>query len=86
MDNKEFIGKYFDEPSKECIEAQDRAFNAALAYEKNCIEKYDYVDMKQSLPQKKGETMQDFASRYGTTVKEMKNQWRQVERALANER
>ena len=53
MDNKEFINKYFDEPSKEWIEAQDRAFNAALAYEKNCIEKYDYVDMRQSLPQKK---------------------------------
>ena len=86
MENKEFRDKYFAEPSKEWIESQERAFNAALAYEKNCIAKYDYVDMRPSRPPKKGERMEDFACRYGTTVKEMKNQWRQVERALANER
>ncbi len=86
MDNTEVRDKYYTEPSKECIEAQERAFNAALAYEKNCIEKYDYIDNRPSRPPKKGETMSDFAFKYGTTVKEMKNQWRQVERALANER
>jgi len=86
MDNKEFRDKYFVEPSKEWVEAQERAFNAALAYEKNCIAKYDYVDMRSSRPPKRGETMQDFAFKYGTTVNEMKNQRRQVESALANER
>lgn len=86
MDNKDFRDKYFAEPSKEFIEAQERAFNAALAYEKNCIAKYDYIDNRPSRPPKKGERMEDFAFKYGTTVKEMKNQWWQVERALANER
>jgi len=69
-------------PSKEVIEAQEIAFNAALAYEKNCIEKYDYIDMRPSRPPKKGDRMVDFANRYGTTVKEMKNQGRVVDRAL----
>ena len=86
MDNKDFRDKYFAELSKEIIEAQERAFNAALAYEKNCIAKYDYIDNRPSRPPKKGERMSDFAMRYGTTIKEMKNQWRQVERALENER
>jgi hypothetical protein len=84
MDNKGFRDWYFTKSSKELIEAQERAFNAALAYEKNCIAKYDYVDMRPSRPPKKGERMEDFAFRYGTTVKEMKKQWRQVKRALEN--
>ena len=77
---------YSEAACNEFLEAQERAFNAALAYEKNCIAKYDYIDNRPSRPPKKGERMEDFAFKYGTTVKEMKNQWRQVERALTNER
>lgn len=86
MSNREFIHEYFAQPNDEWIETQERAFNAALAYEKNCIAKYDYVDMRPSRPPKKGEKMEDFAFKYGTTKEEMKNQWRQVERVLTNER
>jgi len=84
LEREEFEAKYLAKPSKEWIEKQERAFNAALAYEKNCIAKYDYIDNRPSRPPKKGETMGDFACRYGTTIQEMKDQWRQVERALAN--
>lgn len=74
-----------EELLNEYREKAERAFNAAFAYEKNCIAKYDYVDMRPSRPPKKGERMEDFAFKYGTTVNEMKNQCRQVEIALANE-
>lgn len=68
-------------------EKYESAFNARLAYEKNCIAKYDYPDWmrKPSKPPIKGERMIDFAMKYNTTIEEMKACLPQVERALANE-
>lgn len=82
----EFERQYLATPSKESIEKHERAFNARLAYEKNCIAKYDYPDwmMKPSKPPIKGERMEDYACRYGTTIKEMKDVLPAVERGLAN--
>lgn len=65
-------------------EKSERAFQALLAYEKNCIAKYDYPDSRPSKPPIKGERMSDYAERYGTTIEEMKSHWRGVEYALAN--
>lgn len=84
FEREEWEAQYLPLPSKERIEQQERAFNAALAYEKNCIAKYDYIDNRPSRPPKEGERMEDFARRYRTTIREMKDQWQQVERALAN--
>ena len=88
MNDKSILNNYLAKPNKELFAAQERAFNAALAYEKNCIAKYDYPDWmgKPSRPPKKGETMEDFARRHCTTIEEMKAQWRQVEEALAKEK
>lgn len=47
-----------------------RAFDAMLSYEKNCMEKYD----RGNIPIPKGERMACFAMRYKTTVEEMKQQ------------
>lgn len=87
MNRREFEDKYFAKPSKESIEKYERAFNARLAYEKNCIAKYDYPDFMHlpSRPPKKGETMRDFAMKYNTTIEEMKDCELQVDRALENE-
>lgn len=65
----------------------ERAFNARLAYEKNCIAKYDYPDWmhKPSKPPIKGERMEDFARKFGTTIREMEDCEIQVDRALQNE-
>jgi hypothetical protein len=84
MEESKFKTQYLVTPSRGSIERYQRAFNAALAYEKNCIAKYDYPDWmnKPSKPPKKGERMEDYAAKYGTTIKEMKDQWRNVERAL----
>lgn len=81
-----FEEQYLAKPSKESIEKYERAFEARLAYEKNCIAKYDYPDFmnKPSRPPKKGERIGDYAMRYGTTVKEMKDCLPAVERALDN--
>jgi hypothetical protein len=70
---------------KESIEKYERAFNARLAYEKNCIAKYDYLDNRPSKPPIKGERMKDYAIKYNTTIEEMKACELQVERALAND-
>ena len=87
MNKRAFEDKYFAKPSKESIEKYERAFEARLAYEKNCIDKYDYPDwmMKTSRPPKKGERMIDFAMRFNTTIEEMKACLPQVKRSLANE-
>jgi len=88
MNKREFEEKYLAiAPTKESIEKYERAFNARLAYEKNCIDKYDYPDWmcKPSKPPIKGERMIDFAIKYNTTIEEMKACELQVERALANE-
>jgi hypothetical protein len=85
MNKSEFESKYLAiTPTKESIEKQERAFNAMMAYEKNCIAKYDYPDNTPSKPIPRGERMEDFACKYGTTIKEMKACGLQVDRALAN--
>lgn len=85
MNSQEFKDAYFLKPCKEMVEKQERAFNAALAYEKNCVLKYDYIDNRPSRLPSKGERIGDFAYRYGTTVEGMKNQWRQVEHVMKME-
>jgi hypothetical protein len=84
FEREEFESQYLQKPSAEMIAKQERAYNALLAYEKNCL-KYEakYIDPRMAkIP--KGEMMGDFAMRYGTTIKEMKDQWQHVESALAN--
>ena len=81
-----FFDEIMGKPSQESIDKYERAFNARLAYEKNCIAKYDYPDwmIKPSKPPIKGERMEDFADRFGTTIQEMKECTPAVERALQN--
>lgn len=81
-----FFNEIIGKPSQESIDKYERAFKARLAYEKNCIAKYDYPDWmhKPSKPPIKGERMEDFACRFGTTIQEMKDVEMQVERALQN--
>ena len=50
------------------------AYNALLAYELNCIEKYDQP-IGHSKPPKIGDRMVDFAIRFETSVEEMKQHW-----------
>tara|TARA_R110000772_G_C13310332_1_gene440574 strand:- start:8779 stop:9270 length:492 start_codon:yes stop_codon:yes gene_type:complete len=50
------------------------AYNALLAYELNCMEKYDQP-MGHSKPPKMGDRMVDFAIRFGTSVEQMKQHW-----------
>ena len=88
MDKREFEEEYLViTPTKKSIKKYERAFNARLAYEKNCIAKYDYPDWmcKPSKPPIKGERMIDFAMKYNTTIEEMKACELQVDRTLANE-
>ena len=59
----------------------DRAFWALFFYEINCISKYDIPGRPSRIPAP-GEKMSDFASRYGTTVDDMKRMWLQVERYM----
>ena len=84
FEREKWEAAYLQKPSAEMIEKQERAYNALLAYEKNCLKhEAKYIDPRMAkIP--KGEQMGDFAMRYGTTIKEMKDQWRQVESALAN--
>ena len=39
-----FFDDIYAKPSRESIDKYERAFNAQLAYEKNCIAKYDYPE------------------------------------------
>lgn len=66
------------------FEKQKRAFDALLAYERNCL-KYEakhpqHLQYRVRIP--RGERMSDFAMRFGTTVKEMKKHWLAVERTI----
>lgn len=81
-----FFDEIYGKPSQKSIDKYERAFNARLAYEKNCIAKYDYPDWmgKPSKPPINGERMGDFAYRFETTIQEMKDVETQVERALQN--
>ena len=81
------MGQPIDPPicSDNCYEIwdkQQRAFKALLEYELNCIAKYDYLDDRPSKPPKKGETMFDYANKYGTTIEEMKKYWQEVENEI----
>ena len=60
----------------------DTAFKARLAYEKNCILKYDYPDNRPSRPPQPGDTMEDYARKFGTSIEEMKYVLPMVEREL----
>lgn len=62
-------------------EAHDRAFNARLAYENNCMLKYDRPH-RPSLPIPKGERMEDYAEQFVTSVKEMMDCELAVERYI----
>lgn len=83
-DYKKWADAYFIKPSATATAAQERAFNALLAYELNCCRhEARYLDPRMAkIP--KGERMDDFAMRYGTTVWEMKKEWRHVEEELGN--
>lgn len=86
MSDREFHDLIYNKSSQESIDRYERAFEARLAYEKNCIAKYDYPNWmcKPSRPSKKGETMLDYAIRFNTTVEEMKKCEREVDRFLEN--
>lgn len=84
FEREKWEAAYLQKPSAEMIEKQERAYNALLAYEKNCLKHEAKYINPQMAKIPKGERMNDFAMRYGTTIKEMKHQWRQVESALAN--
>lgn len=59
------------------------AWRAMLAYERNCIEKYDDpLNRYPSKPPIKGERMIDYANKFGVTIEEMKGQAGKVERFL----
>lgn len=65
--------------------ARKRAFEALLAYEENCILKYDAKEgdpRRHSLMPKEGERMMDYAIKHNTNSVDMKRQCRQVEEAL----
>jgi hypothetical protein len=85
LEREEWEAAYLKKPSAEMIKKQERAYNALLDYEKNFLKHEAKYINPQMAKIPKGERMGDFAMRYGTTIKEMKNQWRQVESALANE-
>lgn len=76
MIDKHFANYYsgIDQPSKEI----ENSFNALLAYEKNCILKYDRPN-KPSICPKRGERMQDFALKFNTSIELMKKQRNMVE-------
>ena len=84
MSSQDFKDLYLNTPSVEQLEKQGKAFQALLAYETNCRNKYDREN-KPSLPPKKGETMLDFANKFETTVEEMKQCWREVEQELSRQ-
>jgi len=88
LSREEFENEYLCKPSAEDLDKHKRAFDALLAYEKNCILKYDYPDNSPSRPPsrppKKGEQMEDYARTFDVEIKDMKACWREVERALEN--
>jgi len=84
LSREEFENEYLCKPSAEDLDKHKRAFDALLAYEKNCILKYDYPDNRPSRPPKIGEQMKDYARTFGVEIKDMKACWREVERALEN--
>jgi len=81
METQKDFQEIYCEPSQEAIEKQQRAFNAMLAYERNCIQKYDRENLP-SLPPKQGENMKDFAAKFDTTVEEMRRCEGEVEKCI----
>jgi len=60
----------FELTNEEC-EGFSRAYDARLAYEENCLRKYDRVG-KPSLPIPIGERLEDYALKYRTTPEAMR--------------
>jgi len=81
-----FSKDYLGEPTQESIDKYNAAFDARLAYERNCIAKYDYPDNRPSKSPIFGERMIDYAYKFGTTVEEMKKVEGQVELFLEKEK
>ena len=63
---------------------EEEAFRARLAYEKNCILKYDYLDNRPSRPPQPGDTMGDYARKFKTSIEAMIDCLPEVERELLN--
>jgi len=63
------------------VEGRGEAFNARLAYERNCMAKYDRPNRPSKTPPS-GERMQDYAEMYGCTLEEMKRVLPEVERFI----
>lgn len=84
--HKEFEEQYLCKPSKEQCEEYQKAFDAAVAYESNYRTKYEHPEgcYKYRKTPVRGETMYDFACRFGTTIKEMKKCEREVDNYLDN--
>lgn len=74
-----YMGHPYEQP-----EDEKRAFNALMAYEKNCFIFYDRPG-KPSLTPRRGERIQDYALEYETTAEEMKKQRNAVEDQLKRE-
>lgn len=66
------------------ITTSKRAFDALLAYERNCIAKYDRPNRPSVMPPT-GERMEDFARQYGTTIEDMKKARNDVEAFLEDQ-
>ncbi len=81
MTRENYLREILGSPSIDSLIAEKRAFDAALAYEKNCRMKYDHPLFPSRNPIK-GERISDFAEKFQTTVNEMKLQWKAVEFTL----
>lgn len=65
--------------------AQKREFEALLAYEENCILKYDAKEGEPQRPSyrpKEGERMLDYARKHNVSIYLMKRHWKQVDQEL----
>lgn len=78
MTNKLCMGSF------DISEGQKAAFDALVAYERNCIAKYDHPVHPSRKPVE-GERMEDFARQYGTTIDDMKKARNEVEAFLENQ-
>ena len=80
MTEKDFLKQY--EGSLECKD-RENAFNARMAYEKNCILKYDDpLGTRPSKTPPRGERMKDYAVRYGVSEQSMRDILPDVEKAI----
>lgn len=78
MNDRLYMGSF------EISESQKAAFDALLAYERNCMARYDRHN-RPSVTPIPGERMEDYAVRFGTTIEEMKAARNEVEAFLENQ-